>query len=559
MNRELSLLSHKSKPVERALYWRQNELRRKAWEKSIKKRSEAEFKRQEKLIAKTYRELLKDERDLAGITEGLRVALETFWTEFLTKAYLDIMQDFGTRSGQEVVRAAEKVMAEKTFRGSIGSTGSTGELTSMLENSLEPVTQFKAWGFDVWGEGVQKWVACNAGDKIKGISNTSLSLIQREICAGMAEGETVDELARRVGTASAGFTERRATVIARTEVVCASNAGSFFAAEQTGLPMKKVWLATPDERTRDTHLDADGQAVELQENFNIHGYELKFPGDSTLGAPPQEVIQCRCTQTYELPKQNLVLPVEPEHASLVPAPEMFIDTLADAKNHKGIRKKEWQGLLDASEKLKDDLKKAKLYTAVQSYTEKDFYTINKYLRDPRKVKLSSEEKQTLSKVEKAIDEYPSAVPRNCTLYRGLDKEGFANGLAAKDKVLQKTFADVFDGLEGQRYPVTAAQTEDAFKELKTQLVGRCYVDKSFISASCAKGTAEDFGDMAYEILVDRDTKGILFPGVVSKFPQEQEAIFQRNTEFEIVDLVLRKSKPDATDGALTLRVKPVSK
>ena len=156
----------------------------------------------------------------------------------------------------------------------------------------------KKWEFDVWAEGVQSWIASVVGAKVKGITETTLRFLKLEIETGMKEGETIPEIALRVQNLWDMFSERRSIVIARTEVISASNAGSFFGAKQTGLPLQKEWLATQDKRVRDTHKKVDGQIREMDEPFNIGRGKLMFPGDSSLGAPKEETIQCRCTQVY---------------------------------------------------------------------------------------------------------------------------------------------------------------------------------------------------------------------------------------------------------------------
>jgi uncharacterized protein with gpF-like domain len=57
----------------------------------------------------------------------------------------------------------------------------------------------------------------------------------------------------------------------------------------------KVWNATGDNRTRDSHADMDGQEVPLDQPFvTPSGAQLMYPTDSSLGALAEETIQCRC-------------------------------------------------------------------------------------------------------------------------------------------------------------------------------------------------------------------------------------------------------------------------
>lgn len=61
---------------------------------------------------------------------------------------------------------------------------------------------------------------------------------------------------------------------------------------------KKQWSTVLDERTRESHSEADGQIVDTNEPFIIQGQRLMIPGDSTLGATPDNFINCRCSSIY---------------------------------------------------------------------------------------------------------------------------------------------------------------------------------------------------------------------------------------------------------------------
>lgn len=94
----------------------------------------------------------------------------------------------------------------------------------------------------------------------------------------------------------------RGETIARDQSIKALNQSQQEATQQlvdTGnvdpQDIKREWDATGDNRTRETHRDMDGQQRGAQEPFETpSGARLMFPGDSSLGAPPEETIQCRC-------------------------------------------------------------------------------------------------------------------------------------------------------------------------------------------------------------------------------------------------------------------------
>lgn len=136
-----------------------------------------------------------------------------------------------------------------------------------------------------------------ASNRLIGLGDTIWEAIANQLAVGMDVGESIPEMAARI-QAVAPVTEARATTIARTEVIAASNAGSFAQAQVLADPtMTKRWLATDDARTRETHRKADGQTVPLLAAFEVGGFPLMLPGDPT--GPPEEVVNCRCTVTYD--------------------------------------------------------------------------------------------------------------------------------------------------------------------------------------------------------------------------------------------------------------------
>ncbi len=94
----------------------------------------------------------------------------------------------------------------------------------------------------------------------------------------------------------------RGETIARNEVLAALHAGQYEGLQQLidsgkvrADQITKTWGATGDGRTRDSHMGMDKQEVRWNQPFVTPlGYQMMHPGDSSLGAPPSETIQCRC-------------------------------------------------------------------------------------------------------------------------------------------------------------------------------------------------------------------------------------------------------------------------
>lgn len=159
---------------------------------------------------------------------------------------------------------------------------------------------------DKWTIYMRSYVKQRLGDRITSIAeNTALQakLIIREAAEqALTDGLGSMELARIIrdalNTEMIPMNTWRALRIARTEVVGASNRGSFVGARELNVPMNKIWIATMDNRTRDTHAAVNGQSVDMSAPFNVGGVPMECPGDPD--GLPEDIINCRCTLAYEV-------------------------------------------------------------------------------------------------------------------------------------------------------------------------------------------------------------------------------------------------------------------
>lgn len=146
---------------------------------------------------------------------------------------------------------------------------------------------------DLFSPAAERYLA-EAENRLVGVGDALWTGVRDQLLEGFREGESMAKLRDRVSDV-AGFTSARATNVARTEVIAASNAGGFNEAREQGV-LFKTWLATNDDRTRPTHVDVDGMTVGIDEWFDVGGWSAQHPGDSNL--PPEEAINCRCTLTW---------------------------------------------------------------------------------------------------------------------------------------------------------------------------------------------------------------------------------------------------------------------
>ena len=129
--------------------------------------------------------------------------------------------------------------------------------------------------------------------KLVGINDTTATTIRDVVQRASEEGQGIDEIRRRIGGVFDDAKGYRAERIARTEAVGSANAANVAAWQISGLVDEKEWLAVPDDQTRETHADMDGQKVGISEAFTSpSGATTQGPG---MFGIPEEDINCRCT------------------------------------------------------------------------------------------------------------------------------------------------------------------------------------------------------------------------------------------------------------------------
>ena len=172
--------------------------------------------------------------------------------------------------------------------------------------------------FDLRNLFAEEWFQDYQLEFAQPINQTTLDGLHGMFAQAQAEGWSVPTMEKHIGQLFRQWAEgdltgedfdwyeqrmppHRTEAIARTETIRASNAGSHALFQDWGV-QRKEWLATHDGRARDTHLAAefhyseggDPGPIPMDEAFVVGGYSMMYPGDSELGAPPGEIVDCRC-------------------------------------------------------------------------------------------------------------------------------------------------------------------------------------------------------------------------------------------------------------------------
>ncbi len=107
---------------------------------------------------------------------------------------------------------------------------------------------------------------------------------------------------RAVGRYSDRLLQLRGETIGRTESMASLNQAAMEAHRQAvakgnvrAQDVRKIWVATKDKRTRDTHRHLDGESAGLEQRFD-NG--LLYPGDPA--GDVAEIVNCRCVLKYRI-------------------------------------------------------------------------------------------------------------------------------------------------------------------------------------------------------------------------------------------------------------------
>jgi len=158
-----------------------------------------------------------------------------------------------------------------------------------------------ALSFSVFQIQAVEFAARESAKKVVGIQAVTVEQIRETIRKGIESGASIEKIAKSIAELYDGFRGVRAETIARTETANAVNYGKHQNAIQTArrlnMKIRRTWITTLDERTRDTHVGANGQTIGMEALYLVGTSRMKHPGDPA--APASEVINCRCTEVFE--------------------------------------------------------------------------------------------------------------------------------------------------------------------------------------------------------------------------------------------------------------------
>jgi len=222
------------------------------------------------------------------------------------------------QSDMTAIALATMTSSAETVEGDVVKRGSWTRDGSPLPRAYQ-LAEGDVFGgiFDASDPGTIRWAEERSSALITEILPETEAAIREIISRGIAEGIPPRQLAREIRqhiglrsdqvkalenfASQDGVTEKqiaryrqkllndRAILIARSETMRSANAGQrdlwrqAIAKEQLPRDVLRVFIATPDERTRPAHAEADGEVAPL---------DGEFPSGIEPGVPPN----CRCAQ-----------------------------------------------------------------------------------------------------------------------------------------------------------------------------------------------------------------------------------------------------------------------
>ena len=93
------------------------------------------------------------------------------------------------------------------------------------------------------------------------------------------------------------LSEDRAKFIAENEANAILNYADFLNAYREG-KTKKIWIGVEDNRQRFSHYEVTGEMIDIDTPFDVGDSMMMYPKDISLGATPEEIVNCRCSIKY---------------------------------------------------------------------------------------------------------------------------------------------------------------------------------------------------------------------------------------------------------------------
>lgn len=210
----------------------------------------------------------------------------------IAKEALRTYEIYGIRNAERTIESGEQALSEtieKVYRSTIRNTEKL--LKENYPKNKEKVEQVK--------KELERNFRKQAQRAAKQISESTKRQLNRVIASG-EKNELSDADILKNAKKKLTSNGRRAQIISEVEI------GSVTAEGRDKLYKKlyekdtrKVWVTMRDSKVRDPHQDAEGQTVDINEDFILYGKRKeRAPYPRYRGLSPAQRINCRCKAIY---------------------------------------------------------------------------------------------------------------------------------------------------------------------------------------------------------------------------------------------------------------------
>ena len=148
----------------------------------------------------------------------------------------------------------------------------------------------------MWEQEIMRYALSRAGEEIVSVEGVLKDTLVSILRARLADGGGdlgVEKLTQQVFRQYGQTAEWMGRRIAQTETMISLAEAGAVAADTLDVGFTKQWV-TAGIRTRETHAAMDGVEVDQNELFILADCQMRWPHDSSFGAPAGEIINCAC-------------------------------------------------------------------------------------------------------------------------------------------------------------------------------------------------------------------------------------------------------------------------
>ncbi len=257
--------------------------------------------------------LTKDKERLhrvAAMDLAKKLRLEPFLASDMRRMLKNILKDFrSTYSGYKETVTPDKYIPDathilrhhyrrvfKAFSGDLKKEIMRNTKAAIRESDIEAEVDKEMAGYIIQHSGKQAKIIIQT--TTNDLDDEIRSVIEESIAKGL--DPSPQRIADIVYKNYSKKVNGRAKIISITETQSLAEKTKNVEAQKTqeSLPfhqqkLKKVWIATLDEVTREWHAEADGQEVDILDSFTVNDEQLQYPGDPE--GSPDNIINCRCS------------------------------------------------------------------------------------------------------------------------------------------------------------------------------------------------------------------------------------------------------------------------